>query len=95
MPRTKLKPTTLQNATSAPAYKGEGSQLPYLDEAERTATRNSRTINYRDRHDKMTNRLRDLFKSLELKCGTDPECRYYVLVKNYDSTGRDLLIESR
>jgi hypothetical protein len=91
----KLGPTTAQNATPAPADKGEGSQLPYLDEAERKATTNSRTINYRDRHDKMTNRVKDLFKGLDLKQGTDPECRYDVLVKNYDSTGRDLLIETK
>ncbi len=91
----KLRPTTLQNATPAPADKGEGSQLPYLDEAERTATTNSQTIKYRDRHDKMTNRVKDLFKSLDLKRGTDPECRYDILVKNYDSMGRDLLIEAK
>jgi hypothetical protein len=91
----KLKLTSLQSATPAPADKREGSRLPYFDEAERTATTNSRTINYRDRHDKMTNRVKDLFKSLNLKRGTDPECWYDVLVKNYDSADRDLLIEAK
>ena len=90
-----LRPTRSQDIIPAPAGEGEGSQLPYLDEEERMATANSRTIKYRDRHDKMTNRVKDLFKNLDLKRGTDPECRYDVLVKNYDSMGRDLLIEAK
>lgn len=80
-----LRPTIPRDTMPATADKGEGSQLPYLDEAERAATANSRTIKYRDRHDKITNRVKDLFHSLDLKRGTDPECRYDVLVKNYDS----------
>jgi hypothetical protein len=90
-----LEPTNLQITAPAPTQTGEGSQLPYLDEAERTATTNSRTIKYRDRHDKMTNRVKDLFQNFNLRRGTDPECRYDVLVKNYDFMGRDLLIEAK
>ena len=90
-----LKPTNQQSAAPAPTRAGEGSQLPYLDEVEHTATTNSRTITYRDRHDEMTNRIKDLFQNFTLKRGTDPECRYDVLVKNYDSMGRDLLIEAK
>ena len=73
----------------------EGSELPYLDEAERVATTESRSIRYRDRHDRMTNGLKDLLSEFELKRGTDPNCRYDGLVKNYDSLGRDLLIEAK
>lgn len=43
----------------------------------------------------MTNRVKDLYKSPDLKRGTDPGCRYDVLVKDYDSMGRDLLIEAK
>ncbi|MCE5311479.1 MAG: hypothetical protein LLG20_27910 [Acidobacteriales bacterium] len=84
------------NATVAPPLpKQRGSQLPYLDEAEHTATSKAKTITYRDRHDKMTNRIKDLFSGFTLMRGTDPECRYDVLVKNYDLAGRDLLIEAK
>jgi hypothetical protein len=41
----------------------------------------------------MTNRLRELLSSLHPEQGTDPECRYDVLLKNYDAAARDLLIE--
>jgi len=80
----------LQGETVAPA---EGSPLPPYDEAEREAVRKSETTTYRARHDKMTNKLRQLLKSLKPKRGTAADCRYDVLLKNYDANGRDLLIE--
>jgi hypothetical protein len=90
-----LPPTSLPIAVPTVSENGEGSQLPYLDEAERIATTNSRTIKYRDRHDKMTNRLKDLLKAFNLRRGTNSDCRYDALVKNYDSGGRDLLVEAK
>jgi hypothetical protein len=71
----------------------EGSSLPYYDEAEREAVIKSESRTYRVRHDKMTNRLKQLFKWLELKRGKAANCRYDVLFKNYDADGRDLLVE--
>ncbi len=71
----------------------EGSSLPYYDEAEREAVTKSDKVTYRARHDKMTNRLKELFRSLELKRGTAADCRYDVLLKSYDANGRDLLME--
>jgi hypothetical protein len=41
----------------------------------------------------MTNRLKELFKSLEPKRGTAADCLQDVLLKNYDANGRDLLVE--
>jgi hypothetical protein len=71
----------------------EGTDLPYLDEAERLATINSKTIKYRNRHNTMTDRLKHLFAKHVLKQGKSSHCRYDVLIKDYDRKGRDLLIE--
>jgi hypothetical protein len=72
---------------------GKGSLLPYYDESERDAVNKSDTQHYRDRHDKMTNALKRLFGTLKLTRGTAAHCRYDVLAENYDSDGRDLLME--
>jgi hypothetical protein len=71
----------------------EGTELPYLDEAERLATTKSQTIKYRNRRNKMTDRLKDLFANYVLKQGTSSYCHYDVLIKDYDHNGRDLLVE--
>jgi hypothetical protein len=73
----------------------EGSDLPYLDEDERSATIQSKTIRYRNRHNRMTGRLKSLFRKYSLKQGTQAHCRYDVLVKDYDNCGRDILIEAK
>jgi hypothetical protein len=67
--------------------------LPSLDDAERKAVQESQTITYRKRHNTMTNRLTSLFSNLKLNQGTSANARYDVLVKDYDGSGRDLLIE--
>ena len=36
-----------------------------------------------------------LLPHLQLRAGTSPDCRYDVLVLNYDGKGRDLLIEAK
>jgi hypothetical protein len=73
----------------------EGSELQDFDEAERAATITSGTIQYRSRHNKITNQIRKLLPSFVLKRGKTPECMYDVLVKNYDGKGRDLLVEAK
>jgi hypothetical protein len=73
----------------------KGTPLPTFDDAERVAVQQSATITYRNRHNGMTNSLRKLFQAYTLEQGTDPDCRYDVLIKNYDKSGRDLLIEAK
>lgn len=73
----------------------KGTTLPVFDEAERKAVQDSKTIVYRKRHNKMTNRLQELLPGHKLDEGTSPDCRYDVLVTNYDGNGRDLLIEAK
>src|SRR5882672_2150407 len=43
----------------------------------------------------MTDRFRDLFYAHVLKQGNHSDCRYDVLIKNYDDNGRDLLVEAK
>ena len=59
---------------------GGGTTLPELDEAERKALQDSRTITYRRRHNKMTTRLKNLLRGIDLTQGTSLDCRYDVLV---------------
>jgi len=73
----------------------EGSELQDLDEAERTATINSGTIQYRARHRMMTKAFKKLLSQFVLKQGNKPDCMYDVLVKGYDGKKRDLLIEAK
>jgi hypothetical protein len=72
---------------------GRGATLHEFDEAERKAVRQSRTITYKQRHNKMTNRLKELFQKLILTQGNNPNFRYDVFAKDYDGRGRNLLIE--
>ena len=70
-----------------------GSSLPDFDTEEREAVQQSKTIHYRNRHNKMTGALKNICKGWELKRGTQPHCCYDVLIENYEGTGRDLLLE--
>jgi hypothetical protein len=74
---------------------GGKTSLQILDESEREALQKAATVTYRNRHNKMTNRIRELLANHKLYAGTDPDCRYDVLVTNYDCQGRDLLIEAK
>ena len=71
----------------------KGSALPDFDIEERTAIQKSKTVYYRNRHNKMTAELKKICKGWELKRGTNPYCCYDVLVENYEGTGRNLLLE--
>jgi hypothetical protein len=87
-------PSSLATEEGTPGDE-EGGDLPYLDEDERSATIKSQTIQYRNRHNKMTNRLKFLFPNHTLKPGKQAHCRYDVLMQNYDGSSRDLLIEAK
>ncbi|MGI4826610.1 MAG: hypothetical protein ACRYFU_00205 [Janthinobacterium lividum] len=76
-------------------FDGNGTALPDLDDAERTAVLNSGSIIYRRRHNRMTTNLKALLPRLRMTQGDKQECRFDVLIANYDATGRDLLIEAK
>lgn len=71
----------------------DGKSLRTFDEAEREAVQRSTTLVYRNRHNIMTNALKRLFAKHKLVEGTEEHCRYDVIIKQYDGTNRDLLIE--
>ena len=73
----------------------EGTEVPYLDDDERLATTKSKTIIFRNLHRTMIKALRKLFRSYHFDQGKSSFCRYDYRVKNYDSKGRDLLIEAK
>ena len=93
------KISRLTPASSQPAGKvevGDGSDLPDFDIEERKALQKSQTIQYRKRHNEMTNGLRRLCSGWrKLKRETNPDCCYDVLIEDYNLTGRDLLIEAK
>jgi hypothetical protein len=72
-----------------------GVTLPYFDDAERVAIIRSGERWYRARHNTMTDNLRSILGSFTLTQGNQANCRYDVLIRNYDGTGRDLLIEAK
>jgi hypothetical protein len=75
---------------------GDGSDLPDFDVEERKALQKSQTIQYRNRHNEMTNGLKRLCSGWrKLKRETNPDCCYDVLIEDYNLTGRDLLIEAK
>jgi hypothetical protein len=73
----------------------DGKPLPCFDELERTASLDAQTVTYRKRHNKMTNAIRDRFRSLRPKEGKRLDNRFDILLRNYDQAGRDLLIEAK
>lgn len=82
---------------SASRNTGQGSTkpLPDYDEEERIATQKAGKIHYRNRHHKMTTALKRIFAGFVLTARYDPECKYDVLIENYDQKGRSLLIEAK
>jgi len=92
----------IQRITSRAKHRAQLSQttahhtpLPVFDEDERKAIAKSESIIYRQRHNKMTNRLAELIGAHKITQGTSPDCRYDVLIHNYDGSGRDLLVEAK
>lgn len=72
---------------------GSHSDLPDFDVSEREYFREAGTIRYRNRHNKMTEALKKILQGFTLRQGTNPSCRWDVLVERYDTTGRNLLLE--
>ena len=70
-----------------------GSALPDFDTSEREYLRKAATIRYRQRHNKMMERLKQILIGFQLTQGTNPDCRWDLLVERYEQTGRDLLLE--
>lgn len=70
-----------------------GSALPDFDTSEREYLRKAATIRYRQRHNKMMERLKQILTRFRLTQGTNPDCRWDLLVERYEQTGRDLLLE--
>jgi len=82
-------------ATKALAVGSKGTALPQFDDAERKAIVLARTLLYRQRHNTMTNALGTLLPELKMTQGDRQECRFDVLISNYDAGARDLLIEAK
>ena len=94
--RKVLSLTQTEPGKLGPTKTQEGRMsLPSFDEAERVAVMKAQTVIYRNRHNKMTNALKRLWTGHKLRCGSLPDCRYDVLIENYDDRGRDLLIEAK
>jgi len=70
-----------------------GSALPDFDTSEREYLRKAATIRYRQRHNKMMERLKQILIGFKLTQGTNSDCRWDLLVERYEQTGRDLLLE--
>ena len=82
-------------APKAIAVGSKGTALPQFDDAERKAIVLARTLLYRRRHNTMTNALGTLLPEFKMTQGDRRECRFDVLISNYDASGRDLLIEAK
>jgi hypothetical protein len=88
---TKRKPKAPKGAPVG----SKGTALSHFDDAERKAVLMARTLLYRKRHNTMTNALGTLLPALTMTQGDRQECRFDVLISNYDAGGRDLLIEAK
>jgi hypothetical protein len=60
-----------------------GSALPDFDTSEREYLRQSGTIRYRNRHNKMTTALKKILHGFKLTQGTNPDCRWDALIERY------------
>jgi hypothetical protein len=88
---TKRKP----KAPKAAPVGGKGTALSQFDDAERKAILKGQKLVYRKRHNTMTNALGTMLPALTMTQGDRQECRFDVLISNYDAGGRDLLIEAK
>lgn len=75
----------------------KNKQLPEKDENEVEVLMKATWTSYIKRHNSMTNRLRSCCESSGKVVyeGSEKECFFDSLVKNYDGEGRDLLIEAK
>ena len=70
-----------------------GGTLPLKDEEDLTRLQAALTTAQRRIHNRMTNDLRQLLRPWHLTEGCAEDCRYDVLVSNYDGHRNDLLLE--
>ncbi len=82
-------------APKAAPLGSQGTALSHFDDAERKAILMTRTLLYRLRHNTMTNALGTLLPALTMTQGDRQECRFDVLISNYDAGGRGLPIEAK
>jgi hypothetical protein len=71
----------------------EGDELPSKEEEEVERLQQALSGIQRRVHNRMTNQLRHLLSRWTLLEGRAANCKYDVLVRDYDRTGNDLLIE--
>lgn len=70
-------------------------ELPLKDESDVEVIMNSGSKLQRRKHNALTNAFRDALGEYALVEGATPECMFDVLVKNYDGSGNDLLVEAK
>jgi len=68
-------------------------ELPLKDEADVEAIRKAGSITHRRIHNQLTNNLKKSLTKYTLLEGKSQSCMFDVLVKRYNNTGNDLLIE--
>lgn len=71
----------------------EGVELPLKDEADITKLQLTKEINQKRIHNSLTNKLKKILANYELLEGNTDNAMHDVLVKNYDISGNDLLVE--
>jgi hypothetical protein len=82
-------------APKAAPVGSKGKELSHFDDEERTAILKGQELVYRQRHNTMTNALGTLLPAFAMTQGDRQECRFDLLISNYDAGGRDLLIEAK
>jgi hypothetical protein len=90
--RVGLKPPTKELLQKKPV---EGNALPTKDEVDIESLQKTRTVIHRRLHNVLTNALRERLASFTLLEGCDESALFDVLVKNYNASGDDLLIEAK
>lgn len=73
--------------------KQNGKRLPLKDESDLKIVQKERSVSRKKLHNKMTNRLRGLWTRYTLTEGAGTSAQYDVIVKRYNSSGQDLIVE--
>jgi hypothetical protein len=73
--------------------KEDGKRLPLKDESDLEIVQKERTAARRKLHNKMTNRLRELWADYTLTEGAGTSAQYDVMIKHYNDSGQDLIVE--
>ena len=84
-----------KSVTESDAGRTDTVALREYDDAERRSVSRSSELTYRRLHNRMTNALGRAFAPLSPEQGKKRHVEFDVLLPNYDTTGRDLLIEAK